>query len=108
MELPWDLRALLRELLDAPLDIPGREVEERGLAEARLAEARRALSGARLPHVVQQPADVAADELRLERPGRVRVADRERQVRHVAEHHPLVAVGLRELDAVAVDGHFEA
>ena len=57
--------------------------------------------------MVQEPADVARDELGLERPRRVRVADREREVRHVAEHHALVVVGAREIDARAVDDELD-
>ncbi len=61
-----------------------------------------------LVHVVEQTADVFAGEVALERPRGVRVAQREREVGHAAEHHALVAHGLAELDVAAVDGDLHA
>ena len=70
--------------------------------------ARRALAVAVLVHVVEQPADVLAGQVALERPRGVRVAEREGQVRHAAEHHALVGHRLGELDVAAVDGELHA
>ena len=94
--------------MDRTLDVARREVEEGRFLQGAVARVRRALAHSGLLHVVQQPADVATDELGLQRPRGVRVADRQREVRHVAEHHALVVVGLREIDADAVDGDPEA
>ena len=56
-----------------------------------------------LVHVIEQPADVLAGEVALERPRGVGVAERHRHVGHAAEHHALVAHRLGQLDLAAVD-----
>src|SRR4029450_8468094 len=58
--------------------------------------------------VPQQPDDVLADEVGLQRPGRVRVADGEGEVRDAAEHHAAVGHGLRKVDLAAVHGELDA
>ena len=61
-----------------------------------------------LVHVAQQAADVGGDEVGLERPGRVGVAERQRQVGDAAEHDALVADRLAHIDLGAVDGERQA
>ena len=76
--------------------------------ERRIVVARRAVRVAVRVHVVEQAAHVLAGEVALERPRGVRVAERQRQVGHAAEHHALVAHRLGEVDVAAVDGDLHA
>ena len=57
----------------------------------------------RIYHVAKKPADVFCGEIGLQRPRRVDVAEAEREVRHVAQHHPLVDHLLAGAAGAAVD-----
>ncbi|MCG0062327.1 hypothetical protein L0F81_03315 [Streptomyces tricolor] len=54
-------------------------------------------------HVVEQAAEMLADQIDLERPREVGVAEREDEVRHAGEHHRLVRHGVRGFRLAAVD-----
>ena len=98
--------ALLREQVHHPLHVARREVLDPGtLGHVGVggAQARRALHGAGLVHVVEQAAHVLADQVGAQRPRRVDVPERRRQVRHVGVGEPLVGPRLREVDRLTVD-----
>ncbi len=96
-------RSLSRHLLDRAEHVAGLEVDE-GLGRLRGVRGERHRGVvAMFVHVIEHPADVVGHEIDLQRPGGVRVSERERQVRHPAEHHALVADGLGQLDLSAVD-----
>ena len=88
--------ALLRELVDRPQHVARHEVDERHDLHRWVRPSRRDLVVAVLVHVVEEAAHVLADQVALQRPRRVRVAERDREVRDPAEHHALVADGLAE------------
>ena len=98
----------LRELVDRPQHVAGLEVEQRPLGDPRVVVDRDAHVVAAGVHVREQPADVLADQVGLQRPGRVGVADREREVRHAAEHHALVGHRLRQPHRLAVHAQLDA
>ena len=64
--------------------------------------------GAGPAHVVEQPADVLAGQVALQRPRGVGVAERRGQVRHAVVHHALVGQRLAEVDRRAVDGELRS
>ena len=103
VEPPRRLRALLRELVDRAQHVARGEVDERARPIEWSVSSGHALVVSVLVHVVEQPAHVLAGEVALERPRRVRVAERDRQVRHAAEHHALVAHRRETVDLAAVD-----
>ena len=53
-------------------------------------------------HVIQHTADELRHQVGLQRPRRVGVADRERHVRHVRQHHALVGHGVVHVDRQAI------
>ena len=77
IEPPRRLRPLLGEPVDGALDVARGEIDERLFSNARVAVFRRALPVTARVHVVEQAADVLAGEIALERPRRVRVAERQ-------------------------------
>ncbi|WP_278258443.1 zinc-binding dehydrogenase [Nocardioides convexus] len=85
--------ALLGELVDRAHDVARLEVQEGLLRHVRVPLGHDG-PGAGLRHVLHDPHDVAADQVGLERPGGVGVADDEREVRDAAEHHALVGHGV--------------
>jgi hypothetical protein len=61
-----------------------------------------------LAHVREHAADELRHEVGLQRPGGVRVADGEREVRHAAEHHALVGEVLGQVHGHPVHGQLDA
>ena len=61
-----------------------------------------------LVHVAEHPAEVLAHQPDLQRPRRVRVADRHREVRDAAEHHAAVGDAVGDVHGLAVDGEVDA
>ena len=61
-----------------------------------------------LVHVVEEAADELRCDFGLQRPGRVRVADAEREIGHVGGHHPLVGHLPGEVDLGAIDSDLRA
>src|SRR6202021_1726793 len=53
-------------------------------------------------HVIEYPAHELRYQVGLQRPGRVGVADGERHVWHIGQHHSLVGHGVGEFDRQAV------
>ena len=107
-EPPGGPRAGPRQLIDGAEHVSRREVEQRLLGDARIFVDRDAHAVATGIHVREQPADVLAHQVRLQRPRRVGVADGEREVRHAAQHHALVGHRVGEVDSAAVDGQLDA
>jgi hypothetical protein len=59
-------------------------------------------------HVVDQAADIFAGQIAFQRPGRIGVAERRREIGHVGIHHALVVQRLGEFDRAAVDADLHA
>ena len=104
VELPRPLGALLGLLGERALDVARGEIHPRLLGQGGIAVARRALAVAAAVHVIDQPADILADQVGLERPRGVGVAEHRGEVGHVRVHHALVDEGLGRIDGAAVDG----
>src|SRR5205814_8173894 len=103
-ELPRLPGTGFREVVDGAQHVPRLEVQQRPLGDGRIVVDRYARVVPVRVQVPQQPYDVPAHEVGLERPGRVGVADGEREVGYAAEHHALVRHGFREVDVAAVHG----
>ena len=58
-------------------------------------------------HVAQKPADIFAGKIGFQRPGCIRVAEGGGEIRHAAEHHPLVAHCRGQIYARTVDADLE-
>ena len=105
---PRGPRAGPRELIDGPEHVTGLEIEQGLRGDGRIVVDRHARVVAAGVHIPEQPAGELADQVCLECPGRVGVADGEREVRHAAQHHALVGHGLGQPDRPAVHGEFGA
>ena len=95
------------QVSEAALDVAGREVEEGPIGRLVL---RRRGGGRRVAvalHEVEQPDDVAIDEVGPQRPRIVGVAEDEIEVGNAGQHHALVEHGLRQLDLDAVEAELQ-
>jgi hypothetical protein len=90
------------------LHVAGGEPEQRLLGEVGVVVDGGALAQAGGAQVVEQPTDVVAGELGLERPGGVGVADGQGQVGDALEHHALVGDLLGDVDGLAVHRELDA
>src|SRR5947208_14934975 len=105
---PRGARAGPREVVDGAEHVASLEVEQRLRGDGRVVVDRHARVVAAAVHVPEQPAGEIAHQVRLERPGRVGVADGEREVRYAAQHHALVGHRLGQLDRLAVYAELRA
>src|SRR6185503_7156772 len=103
VQTPRCLRSLTWKRVQRAQDITRIEVDDRLIADVRIVHTRRAHRITVTVHVVQEPANILRSEIALQRPRRVCVANREREVRYVAEHHSLVDQCLRQVDSCVVD-----
>ena len=103
MQPPGFSGALLWQQVAGALHVARGEAEK-GLRWHRRVAPRHCAAVAVALHVAQQPADVAGGQVGLQRPRRIGVAEGERQIGHVAEHHALVDHGLAGIEWPPVDG----
>src|SRR5262245_39133331 len=90
-DAPWRLRSLLWQFRNRALHITrGEMFDETGGRHRGLRVSWRYLGIAILIHVLDKTRDVGANEVCLQCPRRVDVAENGCQVRHVREHHALV------------------
>ncbi len=61
-----------------------------------------------LAHESQQAADVSRNQVDLQRPGGIGVAERESHIRHAVQHHALVGDPAGDNDGLAVHGQIDA
>src|SRR5581483_9959334 len=87
--------ALSREVVHRALHVTRREVDERVRRQLVVRPRRDDLRVAVLVHVRDDTTEELTGQVALQRPRRVRVTDRDEQVRHAAQHQALVADGLR-------------
>ncbi len=106
--LPRRARALPGEVVDRALDVAGGEVEQRAPLELRVVVAWDGDRVAAGVHVGEEAAEVLGDDVDLERPRGVDVADGEGEVGHVREHESLVGKRLRQPDLPAVNHQLDA
>ena len=105
---PRGPRAGPRELIDGPEHVAGLEVEQGLRGDGRVVVDRHARVVAAGVHVAEEAAGELADQVGLERPGCVGVADGEGEVRHPAQHHALVGHRLGQPHGPAVHGQLGA
>ena len=99
--------ALLGQQVQGALHVAGGEVHERLLAHLGI-PLRHDDAVATVAHVREQPADVLAHQVGLQRPRRVRVADHVAEVRDPGQHHPLVGHGVGQAHLRPVHHHRDA
>src|SRR5262249_40046619 len=108
VELPGRNRALTWQSILRSLNVPRREVEERFFAKRRIVPAGNEPGETVLLHELEQPTEVLAREIAFQRPRRIRVSNDERQVGHVAQHHPLVDTTALRGDRRTVERQLDA
>ncbi len=105
---PREAVALARKLVDRALHVARAEVQQwprghRGIADLGAADVE--ASGV---HVGQDAAEVLAQEADLERPRGARVANRDAEVGHAAEHQPFERDGLGQAHRLSVHAQRDA
>src|SRR5690349_11023590 len=106
LEAPRVLLTLLRQEVRGAVDVARLEQHQRHRSHALLLAGHDA-AVAVLVEVAEQPDDEVGDQVGLERPGGVGVADREGEVGHAREHQRAVGEARGRVDLLAVDGELD-
>src|SRR5262245_59213446 len=98
----------MRQRGQSTYNVPRREVDNRFLENIWIVYARRAHCVVLAVHVVKQPEYILGSMIALQSPRSVRVADGERKVRNVTEHHSLIYKRLRQVNCRTVYGQWNS
>src|ERR1700741_669120 len=97
MQTPGRLRSLTRQRVERAQNISRVKVDHGFLDDVRIVDARGADGKAVMVHVIQESANILGDEVTLQSPRCICIADCEGEIGDVAEHHAFVDQRLRHL-----------
>src|SRR5471032_2483858 len=104
MVLPRLVKPLLGQDVRRPLNIPGREVNGGQRTHFIVPQSRYTNIVVSCLHVIHEAADILRNQLGLQGPRSVGIAERRRQIRYVSIHHALVRHRISEGNLAPVNG----
>src|SRR5471032_1162227 len=104
MILPRLVKPLLGQDVRRPLNVARREIDGRQRTHFVVPQSRHANIVVICLHVIHEPADILCNQLGLQGPRSVRIAERRREIRYIAIHHALVRHGISERNLAPVNG----